>query len=131
MFLKYNGILRRFPDGVVKGLKGNTYTTTIYCIVSGIIKLSKFMRLPDSRMVYRGLGGLDLPKAFTTPDECGIRGGVENGMLSTTLDRYALPLLSFDHLHFRTARVVHVFPLSLARMASAKLVGTLTCASIM
>ena len=90
MFLKYNSVLRGFPGSVVEGLKGNTYTTTIYCIVSGIIKLSKVMVLSDDRKVYRGLGGLDLPEAFRKPDECGIRGGVEYGMMSTTLDRYFL-----------------------------------------
>ena len=92
MFLKYNSVLRGFPGSVVKALKGNTYTTTIYCIVSGIIKLSKVMVLPEDRMVYRGLGGLDLPEAFMRPDECGVRGGVEKAMLSTTLDRYLRPL---------------------------------------
>ena len=93
MFLKYNSILRGFPDSVVVGLKSNTYTTTIYCIVSGIIKLSKVMVLPDDRKVYRGLGGLDLPQTFKKPDECGIRGGVEYGMMSTTFDRYLRPSL--------------------------------------
>jgi hypothetical protein len=93
MFLKYNSVLRGFPGSVVEALKGNTYTTTIYCIVSGIIKLSKVMVLPDDRKVYRGLGGLDLPEAFKKPDECGIRGGVEYGMMSTTLDRYFRLLL--------------------------------------
>jgi hypothetical protein len=93
MFLKYNAVLRGFPDSVVAGLKNNTYTTTIYCIVSGIIKLSKVMVLPDDRKVYRGLGGLDLPEAFKKPDDCGIRGGVEYGMMSTTLDRYLRLLL--------------------------------------
>ena len=87
MFIKYNTVLRGFPEEGINALKGNKYTTTIYCIVSGIIKLSKVMRLPDNRMVYRGLGGLELPEAFTTPDECGIRGGVEFAMMSTTLDR--------------------------------------------
>jgi len=131
MFLKYNGILRRFPDGVVKGLKGNTYTTTIHCIVSGIIKLSKVMRLPDSRTVYRGLGGLDLPEAFTTPDECGIRGGVENGMLSTTLDRYYYyyyyycPMLCCNRFVVCNAHVAYLLFISLVCRISAELVDTL------
>jgi len=40
MFCLYNAVLRGFPADTVKLLEGNTYTTTIYCIVSGIIKLS-------------------------------------------------------------------------------------------
>ena len=106
MFRKYNGVLRGFPESVVQGLKGNTYTTTIYCIVSGIIKLSKVMVLPGDRMVYRGLGGLDLPEAFLRPDECGIRGGVEKAMLSTTLDRYLRPRCPCPLCVFRSPRTV-------------------------
>mmetsp|Transcript_35685 Transcript_35685/g.90019 ORF Transcript_35685/g.90019 Transcript_35685/m.90019 type:complete len:97 (+) Transcript_35685:1-291(+) len=45
------------------------------------------MKLPENRMVYRGLGGLELPDAFVMTDECGVRGGVEFAMMSTTLDR--------------------------------------------
>lgn len=87
MFAKYNAVLRGFPQGAVDALQGNKYTTTIYCIVSGIIKLSKVMTLPEARKVYRGLGGVDLPQAFSKPDAYGIRGGVEYAMLSTTFSR--------------------------------------------
>jgi ankyrin repeat protein len=87
MFAKYNASLRRFPADRVEALRGNKYTTTIYCVVSGIIKLSRKMKLPADRKAYRGLGGLDLPEAFLKMDEHGVRGGVEFGMLSTTLDR--------------------------------------------
>ncbi|KAJ1475862.1 hypothetical protein T484DRAFT_1826830, partial [Baffinella frigidus] len=41
MFQKYNAVLRGFPKAVVDGLGGNKYTTTIYLIVSGVIKLSR------------------------------------------------------------------------------------------
>lgn len=87
MFAKYNASLRGFPQETVDALCGNKYTTTIYCIVSGIIKLSRKMKLPGDRKAYRGLGGLDLPEAFLKMDKHGVRGGVEFGMLSTTLDR--------------------------------------------
>ena len=40
MFYLYNAVLRGFPQARVKLMEGNTYTNTIYCIVSGIIKLS-------------------------------------------------------------------------------------------
>lgn len=49
MFKKYNAVLRGFPQDTYEALLGNTYTTTIYCIVSGVIKLSKHMRLPADR----------------------------------------------------------------------------------
>lgn len=94
LFVKYNAVLRDFPKASVDALKGNTYTTTIYCIVSGIIKLSKVMRLPDNRMVYRGMGGLDLPESFLEQDKWRISGGVEYGILSTTTDRCGLRWLS-------------------------------------
>uniref|UniRef100_A0A7S0W5B3 NAD(P)(+)--arginine ADP-ribosyltransferase n=1 Tax=Hemiselmis tepida TaxID=464990 RepID=A0A7S0W5B3_9CRYP len=87
MYCKYNAVLRNFPESMVKLMHGNKYTTTIHCIVSGIIKLSKSMKLPEDRKVYRGLGGLELPEAFTKPDAFGVRGGCEFAMMSTTVDR--------------------------------------------
>lgn len=44
------------------------FVTTIHMITSGIIKLSNLMRLPQSRKVYRGLGGMALPVCFFWPD---------------------------------------------------------------
>ena len=41
------------------------------------------MVLPKDRVVYRGLGGLDLPEEFITQDRFGVRGGVEFGLMST------------------------------------------------
>ena len=103
MFAKYNASLRRFPADRVEGLRGNKYTTTIYCVVSGIMKLSRKMKLPADRKAYRGLGGLDLPEAFLKMDEHGVRGGVEFGMLSTTLDRFVAIEHPTAALHYFTA----------------------------
>uniref|UniRef100_A0A7S0YY27 NAD(P)(+)--arginine ADP-ribosyltransferase n=1 Tax=Hemiselmis tepida TaxID=464990 RepID=A0A7S0YY27_9CRYP len=86
MFYKYNAVLRGFPESVVESLGGNTYTTTIYCIVSGIKKLSKVMKLPEDRKVYRGVQGIDVHE-FVSADACGVRGGVEFAMLSSSMDR--------------------------------------------
>ena len=47
MFYKYGEVLRKGPDAQKDGK--NTYVTTIFCIVSGIIKLSKIMKLPEER----------------------------------------------------------------------------------
>jgi hypothetical protein len=49
MFFKYGEVLRQGP--AAKTTEKNTYVTTIFCIVSGIIKLSKIMELPSDRYV--------------------------------------------------------------------------------
>ena len=87
MFYKYNAVLRGFPDAAVDGLKGNKYTTTIHLIVSGVIKMSRCMYLPQRRHVYRGLGDMELPEEFLAEDKFGVRGGVEFALMSTTLKR--------------------------------------------
>ena len=87
MYMKYNAILRGYPKSIIDGLKGNRYTTTLHCIVSGIIKLSQVTNLPEERKVYRGLGGMMLPEKFWKPDSFGCCGGVEYGFMSTTPDR--------------------------------------------
>lgn len=87
MFRKYNAVLRQFPEQDVLSLKGNKYATTLHCIVSGVIKLSRNMSMPEGRVVYRGLGGRDVPDKFKRPDKHGVRGGVEYGLMSTTLDK--------------------------------------------
>jgi hypothetical protein len=45
------------------------------------------MKLPDDRVVYRGLGDLALPGEFLEEDAHGVRGGVEFALMSTTLER--------------------------------------------
>ena len=87
MFVKYNCILRGFPKAVIDGLKGNRYVTTLHAIVSGINKLSRVEPIPEGRCVYRGLGGMLLPKAFHEPDPLGCMGGVERAFMSTTTKR--------------------------------------------
>mmetsp|Transcript_38330 Transcript_38330/g.120666 ORF Transcript_38330/g.120666 Transcript_38330/m.120666 type:complete len:1644 (-) Transcript_38330:81-5012(-) len=87
MFRKYNTVLRKFPETEVKALKSNNYVTTIFCVVSGIIKLSRVSELSESRLVFRGLKDLSLPQEFFTEDEYGVRGGIEFAMMSTTRDK--------------------------------------------
>ena len=62
----------------------NKYATTLHGINSAIIKLGK---LTIAIKVYRGVAGMKLPDAFWTANEFGVKGGVENGFMSTTLDR--------------------------------------------
>jgi hypothetical protein len=70
-FILYNARLRGFPAWVVNLLHGNDYETTIFIISSGITKLAKITQLPGNRLVYRGCGGMILPRTFWEDfDEC-------------------------------------------------------------
>lgn len=62
----------------------NMYSTTIHGINSCVIKLGKLTRVTK---VYRGLAGMSLPAEFWDPNEHGVRGGIENGFMSTTTTR--------------------------------------------
>ena len=64
--------------------RGNRYATTLYCINSAIVKLSK---LTKATTVYRGVSGGVLPEQFWTPNAHNVRGGCEYGFLSTTTRR--------------------------------------------
>ena len=91
MFQKYNAVLRAtvgaapqlMKDNYQQLCKGNRYTTTIWVLNSAIVKLKA---LTPAARVYRGLKGLALPNALLTKNEHGIKGGVEPGFMSTTLD---------------------------------------------
>ena len=52
----------------------NKYTNTLHGINSAVIKLGK---LTHADKVYRGISGMKLPDEFWTPNEFGVRGGVE------------------------------------------------------
>ena len=61
----------------------NKYTTTLHCVNSFIIKMSKLCKAVK---VYRGVSGGMLPEACRTPNEYGVKGGIEGGFMSTTTD---------------------------------------------
>ena len=112
MFVKYNGVLRGLrseaaflrnsmitlccpkavADGYVAKTIGfeaatqslNRYTTTLHAINSAIIKLGK---LTKACKIYRGIAGMKLPDEFWTPNEFGVRGGVEQAFMSTTTEQ--------------------------------------------
>jgi hypothetical protein len=63
-FILYNARLRGFPAWAVELLRGNDYETTIFVIASGITKLAKVTDLPAGGLVYRGCGGMILPRSF-------------------------------------------------------------------
>ena len=94
MFMKYNAVLRglgeeRLPNVTskvlfekMKKLCGDSrYVTTLHCINSAIVKLS---RLAKPQTVYRGLSGRVLPSEFWRGQG---HGGVEFAFMSTTADR--------------------------------------------
>ena len=70
MYVRYNAALRGLADiGADTPRdriqeKENRYETTIFVVASGITKLSKVTAVPAARRVYRGLGGMVLPKQF-------------------------------------------------------------------
>ena len=80
-------VLRRWPKEQYEGLNGNTFSTTIHCLVSGITKISRVTRLGDGLLLYRGFGGLALPDQFYRATESGYKGFVEWGFMSTTSDK--------------------------------------------
>ena len=90
MFQIYNLILRRFPAADFKLFQDgkNLFSTTIFVLVSAVVKVSRIMRLTPGMELYRGLGGLaELPESFWVADEFGYRGYMEWGFLSTTSHR--------------------------------------------
>ena len=93
-YLPMNAICRSFPRAILDLLSGdgstqrNTLCTTLFCISSGLKKLGRHTELPESRMVYRGLGKMLLPQEFWVPRGTPAwRGGVERAFLSTTADK--------------------------------------------
>ena len=86
MYVLYNAVLRKHPNDIFLSLEDNRYETTIFCITSGIVKLSRLSKIPSNRRLYRGLGGMILPDQFLQ-EKSGFRGGVEWGLMSTTRNK--------------------------------------------
>eukprot|EP00962_Isochrysis_galbana_P039934 scaffold14402_cov79-Isochrysis_galbana.AAC.1 len=61
-------------DDFVTLCGGNRYTTTLHCLNSAIVKLSKIQRAVK---VYRGMSRAALPATFWHPSEANCRGAVE------------------------------------------------------
>jgi hypothetical protein len=94
MFVLYNAVLRGYPEMDVECLKDkdgkeNRYETTIFAIASGITKLSKVSDVPADRRLYRGLGGMILPRQFWEHySECQVTFTVAvNGTAATVLEK--------------------------------------------
>ncbi len=89
-FQVYNTILRRWPKARFDELEtgGNIYTTTIYVLMSAIIKIAREVRLPPGLTLFRGLGGdRTFPRSFHVSDAKGRKGVLEWGFMSTTASK--------------------------------------------
>ncbi len=91
----YNTVLRRFPkekyDMLQRGRGGkggNLYTTTIYVLVSAVLRMARRTKLRAGTKLYRGLGGdRTFPPSFRDCDALGRKGILEWGFMSTTMDK--------------------------------------------
>jgi hypothetical protein len=93
-FQIYNSMLRQYPMEVYEKFNqaGNRFASTLFAMVSAVVKLSRVETLKPGTKLYRGFGGrMQLPDSFCIPDEFGGRCFVENGFFSCTE-------------HFETAR---------------------------
>ena len=66
-YVRYNTMLRHYPEDVHTAFKsgGNTFATTIFVLVSAVQKIARVMPIPEGIVLYRGLGGMELPERFT------------------------------------------------------------------
>jgi hypothetical protein len=90
MFEIYNCMLRQFPVDRYKKFssQGNSFSTTIFVLVSAIQKLSRHMFLPPSIRLYRGFSSMEMPESFSKVDEdTGCSGYAEWGFISTTANK--------------------------------------------
>jgi hypothetical protein len=88
-FTIYNAILRRFPLATYEKFEqaGNRFSSSIFALVSAVVKLSRVGSVNPGTKFYRGMGGtLQLPDSFHQPDEFGICSYVEEGFNSCTAD---------------------------------------------
>ena len=96
MFELYNGVLRAWANtadpGIVPSFAAvgagldvcGRFTSTLHAVNSGVVKLSQ---LQPATVVYRGVSGMKLPEPFLVPSKFNVRGGVEYGFMSATLDQ--------------------------------------------
>ena len=71
--MHYNAVLRKFPAGVLKEMKGNKYVTTVHCINSAILKLSRATPM-NPRFVYRGSSKMQVGRRDSGREELEGKG---------------------------------------------------------
>jgi hypothetical protein len=111
-FQIYNSILRRYPVATYEFFSShhNTFSTTIFVLVSAVQKISRCMHIAPGTLLYRGLGGkLELPDSFQEVDSNGCRGYAEWGFMSTTADKAVALQYSGvkEHREHASIRVIH------------------------
>jgi hypothetical protein len=86
LYVKMNSALRQSSGrfGTVQHLQGNKYINLIYATVSCMRKISRVSAIPVGRKVWRGLGGVKVPKEFSVLKEGRGLGGVDYGFASTS-----------------------------------------------
>ena len=90
-------------DGGVVWYWENNYATTIHAVNSCVLKLSKLTR---ACKVWRGFTGATLPPSFFEANEEGVRGGIEYGFSSTTVDQA-------QALHYAAGKASTVFEMEM------------------
>ena len=89
-YFPYGAVLRRHPEAAFSAFSGggNLFATTLHVLASAVQKLSRRARIPEGRLLYRGLGGLmELPDSFFRADAQGRSGFAEWSFMSTTEDK--------------------------------------------
>jgi hypothetical protein len=120
LFVVYNAVLRQNPENLYDVFRksGNTFSTTIFVLVSAIQKLSRCMNIPPGTLLYRGLGGtMELPDSFSNTDSNGCVGYTEYGFMSTTADRDVAVNYSGVKEHKPRASIMEIHPNSVDRGA--------------
>ena len=119
-FQIYNSILRRYPVATYEFFSShhNTFSTTIFVLVSAVQKISRCMHIAPGTLLYRGLGGkLELPDSFQEVDSNGCRGYAEWGFMSTTADKAVALQYSGVKEHREHASIMVIHPNSIDRGA--------------
>ena len=83
-------MLRRWPKTRYEELAGggNLYSTSIFVLISAVMKIAREQRLEPGVKLYRGLGGdKAFPPFFHRSDPKGRKGILEWGFMSTTTSK--------------------------------------------
>ena len=121
LFEIYNSMLRQYPPEKYSAFhsQGNTFSTTIFVLVSAIQKLSRHMYLPPSMRLYRGFSSMEMPDSFyNVDDKTGCSGYTEWGFISTTSNKNVAIQYSGVDVGKPRATVLCICPSSVDRGAS-------------
>ena len=116
MYVVYNALLRCFPMKLAAKFSTNRFSSTIFAIISGITKLSRFAKVPENRKVYRGLSDVRPTEDWIASKNKRISVGVELGLQSTTRDiNKAIEYAQHTHSDGRPKRPI-IFEIDVGRV---------------